>query len=194
MTAPHADLSAQLERAWDDVLRDRTGLFSLELRSGDALVAARDAHVRHYPASTIKLAVLVALLHGRTARVPAAHGSVLVHDEFPSTAGGTFRLDQSGDQDDETWERLGTEVDLLDLADRMVTASSNIATDLIMERIGFAAVRRTMEDLGLAAELRVDRLIGDDAGEAAGTTNSVTASALARLMTSLATGLDPDSV
>ncbi len=185
-------VSERLEEAWDDVLGNQDGLFSLELRSGDVL-ASRDAHACHYPASTVKLAVLMALLRDRTAHVPAARGSVVVHDRFPSAVGGTFRLAQSGDQDDETWARLGTEVDLMELADRMVTVSSNIATDLIIERIGFSSVRRCLTDLGLASELRVDRLIGDDTAEAAGTTNTVTASALARLMTSIATGTDADS-
>lgn len=185
-------VSERLEEAWDDVLGNQDGLFSLELRSGDVL-ASRDAHACHYPASTVKLAVLMALLRDRTAHVPAARGSVVVHDRFPSAVGGTFRLAQSGDQDDETWARLGTEVDLMELADRMVTVSSNIATDLIIERIGFPSVRRCLTDLGLASELRVDRLIGDDTAEAAGTTNTVTASALARLMTSIATGTDADS-
>ncbi|MHB1010029.1 MAG: serine hydrolase [Propionibacteriaceae bacterium] len=185
-------MSERLEEAWDDVLGNQDGLFSLELRSGDVL-ASRDAHACHYPASTVKLAVLMALLRDRTAHVPAARGSVVVHDRFPSAVGGTFRLAQSGDQDDETWARLGTEVDLMELADRMVTVSSNIATDLIIERIGFPSVRRCLTDLGLASELRVDRLIGDDTAEAAGTTNTVTASALARLMTSIATGTDADS-
>lgn len=186
-------LSDELEDVWEDVVRGREGRFSLELRSGDALVASRDAHARHYPASTIKLAVLMALLRDRTAGIPEALGSVTVHDEFPSAVGGTFRVKQSGDQDDETWARLGTPVDVMELADRMVTLSSNIATDLLVERIGLASVRRYLEDLRLDPEMRVDRLIGDDAAEAAGTTNCVTASALARLMTHIATGRDADS-
>jgi beta-lactamase class A len=108
-------------------------------------------------------------------------------------AGGTFQLDRAGDQDDETWERLGAEVDLLDLADRMITVSSNIATDLIVERIGFESVRAYLADLGVEDRFRVNRLIGDTAAEDAGITNAVTASALASLMTTIATGTDRDS-
>jgi beta-lactamase class A len=186
-------LAERLTSAWEDVLQEVPGVFSLELRSGGRVVASKDAHVRHYPASTIKLAVLLAFLRDRTAGLPSALGSVVVHDRFPSAVGGTFQLDQSGDQDDETWAMLGREVDLLDLADRMVTLSSNIATDLIVERIGLDRVRRLLVDHGLDSEMRVDRLIGDDAAEAAATTNSVTASALARLMSSLATAEDADT-
>ena len=186
-------IAEQLSQTWDEVLEGIPGRFSLDLRTLDGPVAAREADVSHYPASTIKLPVLMAMLRDRTDHIPAALGSVVVHDRFPSAAGGSFRLRQSDDQDDETWARLGTEVDLLDLADRMITVSSNIATDLIVERIGFGSVQRHLADVGLEDAFRVVRLIGDTAAADAGTTNAVTASALATLMTRIATGTDPDS-
>jgi len=72
--------------------------------------------------------------------------------------------------------------------------SSNIATDLILERIGFESVRRWLVDHGLEGQLRVARLIGDAAAQDAEVTNSVSASGLATLMARVATGADPDSV
>jgi beta-lactamase class A len=185
-------ITERLRQAWEEVLDGMPGRFSLDLRSLDGPVAARDVDAPHYAASTIKLPVLMALLHDRAAGVQAAQGDVVVHDRFPSAVGGTFALRQSDDQDDATWTRLGTEVDLLDLADRMITVSSNIATDLIVERIGFDPVRRYLADLGLASRFRLDRLIGDSAAEDAGITNTVTASALASLMVTIATGADFD--
>ena len=192
-TGTDVSIATRLERAWDDVVDGLRGSFSLDLRTLDGPVAARNADVSHYPASTIKLPVLMALLRDRTAGAETALGSVVVHDRFPSVVGGTFQLDQAGDQDDETWDRLGSGVDLLDLADRMITVSSNIATDLIVERIGFESVRSFLADPGLDTGFRVERLIGDTAAEDAGVTNAVTASALASLMTTIATGTDPDS-
>jgi beta-lactamase class A len=186
-------IAKRLHQAWDDVVGDMPGLFSLDLRSADGPVAARDADAAHYPASTIKLPVLMALLRDRTAGVPAALGNVTVHDRFSSAAGGTFVLRQSDDQDDETWAHLGTEVDLLELADRMITVSSNIATDLVIEAIGLDSVQRYVADLGLADRVRLDRLIGDTGAEDAGISNSVTASALATVMASIARGGDDDS-
>jgi beta-lactamase class A len=186
--------SEEVLDAWEHTVDEMTGHVSIDLRSLEGRVAARDADHAHYAASTIKLPVLMALLRDRIAQVPAALGDVIVHDRFPSAAGGTFALHQSDDQDDATWTRLGTEVDLLDLADRMITVSSNIATDLIVERIGFDSVRRYLADLGLASRFGLDRLIGDSAAEDAGITNTVTASALASLMVTIATGADPDSV
>lgn len=186
-------IATRLERAWDDVVLRLPGRFSLDLRSTGGPVASRDADASHYPASTIKLPLLMAMLRDRTAEVPAAQGDIVVHDRFPSAIGGTFELHRSDDQDDETWDRLGTAVDLVHLADRMITVSSNIATDLIAERIGFEAVRTYLAGLGLDSRFRVERLIGDSASEDSGITNAVTASALASLMTTIAAGTDPDS-
>jgi beta-lactamase class A len=186
-------IAERFRQAWDDVLDGQSGRFSLDLRSLDGPVASRDADASHYAASTIKLPVLMALLADRIAQVPAGLGAIVVHDRFPSAAGGTFELQQSDDQDDHTWSRLGMEVDPLDLADRMITVSSNIATDLILERIGFESVRRWLVDHGLEDQLKVTRLIGDSAAPDA-FTNTVTASGLATLMARVATGADPDSV
>ena len=186
------DFAADMLGAWDEEVDELDGCFSLQLRWTGGRVS-RDADAPHYPASTIKLPVLMALLRDRTAAVPYALGGVVVHDRFPSATSGTFELGESDDQDDEIWGRRGTEVDLLDLADRMITVSSNIATDLIVERIGFDSVHRYLADLGIEDQFRVDRLIGDAAAEEAGITNSVTASSLATLMARIATGTDPDS-
>ena len=186
-------IAERFQQAWDDVLDGLSGRFSLDLRSLDERVASRDPDASHYAASTMKLPVLMALLRDRAAQVPAALDSVVVHDSFPSAAGSTFELNQSDDQDDETWRRLGTQVDLLDLADRMITVSSNIATDLIVERIGVDSVRRWLVAQGLEGQLQVARLIGDSAAQGAGTTNWVTASGLATIMATIATGTDPGS-
>ncbi len=183
----------RFQRVWDQVLGGVSGRFSVDLHSVTGRVASRDADATHYPASTIKLPVLMALLRDRAAGVPAAQGSVDVHATFPGAMGATFELRQSDDQDDETWGRLGTKVDLFELAERMITVSSNIATDLIVERIGFESVRRYLAELALDRQFRVERLIGDTAAEDAGITNSVTASALAALMATIATGTDSDS-
>ncbi len=185
-------LAEQLEAAWAEVVDAIPGIFSLDLRSAGRRVASRDPDAPHYPASTIKLPTLMALLHDRTA-APAALGSVVVHDVFPSAAGGTFRIHQHDDQDDETWALLGSGADLQHLADRMITVSGNLASDLVLERIGFESVRRYLAGLGLGAGFRVERLIGDTAAEDAGITNRVTASALATLMSTIEAGTDADS-
>lgn len=175
----------RLRSAWDAQLDGRVGSFSLVLRAPGGELVSRSPDLRHYAASTIKLAVLCALLADRSAGVSAASGSVVVHESFASVAGGTFRLLRSDDQDDRTWGRLGSPVDVDELAERMISVSSNIATDLLVERLGFASVRRFLTSAGLDSVLRLDRLIGDAGAQAAGITNTVTAAGLVALMAGL---------
>lgn len=172
------DHAARLRSAWDAELDGLSGRFSLAL-TADGVAVSRDPDVPHYAASTMKLAVLGALTPARTTT------SVTVHAEFPSAAGGLFTLQQADDQDDWTWARLGKEVDLDVLATRMITVSSNIATDLLLELIGIDAVHDYLAGQGLEA-ITVERLIGDAAGQERGFTNTVTAAGLAALLTTLA--------
>ncbi|MFT4110471.1 serine hydrolase [Propionicimonas sp.] len=176
------DLTAQLTRAWDRELAGRCGEFSLALWSGGGLLAQRRAGASHYAASTVKLAVLAALLSAGVEE----HATALVHDRFDSVAGGTFTLLQSDDQDDETWARLGSEVALGVLAERMITVSGNLAMDLLVERMGLPFVQAFLDRVEPSREIVLGRLIGDSAAETAGTTNTVTARALAALMAGLA--------
>jgi beta-lactamase class A len=178
------DPAARLRAVWDAELEGVPGAFSLCLRS-EAVAVSREPDVPHYAASTMKLAVLGAAL------ATSETGPVTVHDRFTSALGGEFTLLQADDQDDWTWDRLSRDVERSVLADRMITVSGNLAADLVLERIGFDAVRRYLDGLGLPA-LRVDRLIGDSAAEDQGVTNIVTATGLAELMVRLAT--DPRAV
>jgi len=176
---------ARLRRAWDRRLAPVAGRCGIALRSLDGPVLARHATGRHYAASTIKLAALATWLHTRS---PAAERPISVHSRFPGRAGGSFELRRADDQDDATWDALGTPLDLAILAEQMITVSGNLATDLILEHLGLDAVRRFLEGNGLGTAIVVDRLIGDDAAAAAGVTNTVTADGLARLMAGIADG------
>lgn len=177
------DLGTRLRTAWDDELAGRPGRFSLSVLGPDGPVAARDADLAHYAASTVKLALVGTLL---AAPVDLTE-PVVVHADFPSRAGGRFELRQDDDQDDQTWAALGTAVPLGRLAGRMVVASGNLAAGLVAERLGFAAVAAFLAGAGLDG-VRFDRLIGDAAAEAAGFTNTVTAAGLAALLAGLTDG------
>lgn len=177
------DLGARMRSAWAAELAGRPGRFSLSLLGPDGPVAARDADLAHYAASTVKLALLGALL---AAPVDLA-APVAVHADFPSRAGGRFALRQVDDQDDQTWAALGTEVPLGRLAERMVVASGNLAAALVAERVGVPAVQAFLAGAGVDG-VCFARLIGDTAAEASGITNTVTAAGLSALLSGLTDG------
>lgn len=180
-------LLPRLQRGWTAAIGGRPGSFSISLHALDGPVAELNADARHYAASTIKVAVLAALLQARASGLLAWDDTTEVHARFTGVVGDRFDLAAEDDQDPATWASLGSPVAWSVLAERMITVSSNIATDLIVERVGIAAVQGFLAEADLAADLQFQRLIGDTAAQRAGHTNTVTADGLARLLVGLAT-------
>lgn len=134
---------------------------------------ARDAGRPHYAASVLKVAILLAVDAAGT----AADQRVEITDVFTGRDGSPVRAERDEDDDDEPWRRLGARVTLRWLAERAIVSSSNLASNLLIERLGLDAVRAQCPP-----GLRVDRQIGDSAAREAGVTNSVTATAAAALL------------
>jgi beta-lactamase class A len=146
-------------------------------RAGGPPAYARLEGLTHYAASTMKVAVLAALY--RSAEDPDRE--IPVRNDFASAATGRFSLEQRHDQDDEVWARLGSPAALGWLAERMIKYSSNLATNLVLERVGLDAVAREWQRVG-ARHSVVQRGIGDTVAAEAGLTNLVTAADLAAIL------------
>ena len=147
---------------------------------------SRDAERIHPAASTMKLPMVIALYRAADAGVLALDDAIPVRAVLPSQAAGqTYETTQSYDNDDQPWERLGGKAPLGWLAERAIVRSSNLATNLLLDRIGVAPVNAVYADVGATAS-RVDRGIQDEPAMAAGRTNVVTAADLARVLGALA--------
>lgn len=149
------------------------------------ILAERNADVRFYSASTIKLAVM-------TAAIAAVEAGELSLDEtFPSThtfissQGGSFTFDP--EEYDAGMPDPGTPIAVVDSLRRMITVSSNEATNLLVQRLGFDAVNKALIDLG-AKNSKMERLIGDIAALEAGLTHYVTAADLSTVMLAVVRG------
>lgn len=149
---------------------------------------ARLEHETHYPASTMKLAVLAAAYRLADAGQLDLDAEVPVHNSFVSAApgGGRFKMDPDYDSDPEVWRRLDGRVSLRWLARRMIVRSSNLATNLVLERVGCTAATDAWRAVGAGRSV-VDRGIEDYAAKAAGLDNTVTAADLAALLAALET-------
>jgi len=108
--------------------------------------------------------------------------SVAVHPDFDSVVvGATFELDESWDQDPDTWADVGGEQELRELRRRSIVHSGNLATNLVMEQVGVAACTAVMA--------QVVRMIGDEPATDAGIVNEATARQWGELL-----GRVPDEV
>lgn len=148
---------------------------------------AHDAHAPHYAASTMKLPLVVAAFRR------AVRGELDLAQAVPVTAtfasvfdGSPFALDAEDDQDSETWAAIGGTCTVGELADRAITRSSNIATNLLVDVVGLAEVADVLRLTGCSPETVVARGIEDARAREAGITNTVTAADLGLLMAAVA--------
>ncbi|MGE7435974.1 MULTISPECIES: serine hydrolase [Kitasatospora] len=151
-----------------------------------APVVLRNAEVPHDAASTMKMAVLAAVYRSGL----DLDAAVPVVNEFTSAVGGTYANDQAYDSDPEPWRLLESgapeppTATLRWLAERMITHSSNLATNLCLAQVGQAAVAEAWRRAN-ATRSASPRGIEDYAAREAGVHNRVTALDLVRLLESL---------
>jgi beta-lactamase class A len=141
----------------------------------------------HYAASTMKVAVLVALYRAFDAGTLAPDTPVPVVNDFVSALGSRYAADPGYDNEHDVWDRLGTSVPARWLARRMVVRSGNLATNLLIALVGLPAVAEAWRVAGATGSVTA-RGIEDHAARAAGIDNTVTAADLARLLGGIAGG------
>jgi len=147
-----------------------------------AVWLSRDADAVHHPASTVKLPLLVALYRAADSGGLDLDEEIPVRDTLLSVVPGqTYQTTQDYDQDDEVWDRLGSTASLRWLGDRAIIRSSNLATNLLIDRVGVEAVNAVYDDLGTPAS-RLARAIQDAPGADAGLDNTATAADMAAIL------------
>lgn len=150
-------------------LYDYAGDFRLSVRGGRPFHAA----------STIKLALLLALFRASEAGRLRLHDRLHVRNRFRSQVAGAepFFLDRDRDGDPDLYRRVGRTESLASLAETMIVRSSNLATNLLADHLGAAFVSETLAAAGLE-NLRFRRGVEDEAAFAQGVNNGVDADGL----------------
>jgi len=114
--------------------------------------------------------------------------SLPVTNDFASLVDGSpFHLDAGDDSDSTLYARVGGKASLRELVELMITVSSNLATNDLIERVGAARAQATAVALG-ADSIRVLRGVEDDKAYRAGLNNTTTARDLGVLFAAIAQG------
>ncbi|MGH9061553.1 MAG: serine hydrolase, partial [Acidimicrobiales bacterium] len=121
-----------------------------------------------YAASTMKLAVLIEAYRRHDAGQLDLELEVPVRTTFTSVADGSSYVLDDDEVDHELAGRSGASMPVLQLIERMVTVSSNEATNLVLDLLDLGEVTATAHRLG-ATRTHVRRPIGDMVARAAGT-------------------------
>ena len=126
-----------------------------------------------HAASTMKLPVMMELF--RTAKRQQFDQPINVKNSFSSIVDGSeYQLSPDDDSDTELYKKIGQPVPMRELIQRMITRSSNLATNILIERAKAENVMTLMKKLG-ANDIQVRRGVEDNKAFRAGLNNTTTA-------------------
>ena len=148
-----------------------------------------------HAASTMKVPVLIELYHQARQGKLRLEDTLVIRNQFSSLVDGSaYSLDASDDSEADLYRAVGSTRTLAQLSELMITVSSNLATNLLIERLGVDNIQRGVHALG-ADGMKVLRGVEDTKAFQAGVNNTTTARALARLLQAIAAGeaVDPAS-
>jgi beta-lactamase class A len=159
------------------------GVYFRDLTTGDSLLVG--AQLRFHAASTMKLPVMIQLYRDRDAGQLSLDDSIPVTNAFPSIVdSSTYQLDRAGDSDSSLYGRVGGKASIRELVELMETVSSNLATNLLIARVGAPRANATAHALG-ADSIVVLRGVEDGKAYRAGRNNTTTARDLGMLLAAI---------
>lgn len=147
-----------------------------------------DADRSFHAASTMKVPVMIELFRQADAGKLSLEKPVTLANQFASIVDGSpFTLDAKDDEDAALYERLGQPVPVRELVERMITRSSNLATNTVIALVDPQRVTKTLRSLG-ARRMTVLRGVEDGKAYEKGLNNTTTARDLATLMAAIEQG------
>ena len=160
------------------------GVYFRDLGSGDTLLV--NANTRFHAASTMKVPVMIQLFRDKDAGALSLDDSIPITNTFRSIVDSSlYQLDKSDDSDSTLYDILGQQRSIRQLIEVMETVSSNLATNLLIARVGAPRANATAHALG-ADSILVLRGVEDGVAYRAGRNNTTTARDLGMLLTALA--------
>lgn len=180
---------AALKTAVDSIsaLGDATlALAFVDLNS--SITFFHNADLRMHAASTMKVPVMIEVFRQADQGRFKLSDSVPVHNQFISILDQSpFSLSAEEEAKDFTFGQIGKKMTIFDLVYEMITVSSNLATNILIERVEAENVNQTLRALG-ADSIRVLRGVSDLKAYDAGLNNTTTARDLMILLQAIATG------
>ena len=183
-----ADILSRIEKSGADV--------AVAFRTLDGKLEwfSRADEVFH-AASTMKVPVMIELFHQVREGKLKLDDPLPIKNEFHSLADSSiFTLDPTDDSEADLYKAIGQTRALTQLCELMITVSSNLSTNLLVEKLGVDNIRATVHSLH-ADGMNVLRGVEDNKAYEKGMNNTTTARGLLILLEAIAKGqaVDPDS-
>lgn len=140
-----------------------------------------------HAASTMKTPVMIEVYKQAAAGRFNLIDSILVHNEFKSIIDGSpYSMELGVDSEEELYHHIGKKKTIYDIVYPMITRSSNLATNILIDMVGAENTTKSMRELG-AKDIQVLRGVEDQKAFDAGKSNTTTAYDLLVIMEAIAT-------
>jgi beta-lactamase class A len=157
-----------------------------DLAEGRELLINPDASF--HAASTMKVPVMIGIYRQAAAGKLGLDERLPVKNDFVSIADGShFSISASDDSEPSLYQRIGETASVRELMRLMIIASSNLATNILIERVQAVRVMALMREMG-ARNIRVLRGVEDGKAFERGMNNTTTARDLMILLRRIAEG------
>jgi beta-lactamase class A len=157
-----------------------------DLQTGRAFVV--NGRVSFHAASTMKVPVMFEVYREAREGFLKLDESVAVKNEFKSIADGSlFSVSPEDDSEQTLYKKVGGTETVRELVRLMITESSNLATNILIERVTPARVMALLRRMG-ARDMKVLRGVEDGKAFERGMNNTTTARDLLILFQALAEG------
>ncbi len=141
-----------------------------------------------HPASTFKVHVMMEVFHQAEQGLLSLEDCLPITNSFTSIADGSqFSLLESDDAEQTLYPRIGQNETIAELTRLMIVRSSNLGTNILLEKIGAKNVNDLIRSLGIQG-VNVIRGIENNAAFHLGMNNSATACGLTQTMKLIAEG------
>jgi Beta-lactamase class C and other penicillin binding proteins len=185
-----AALRARIEREFKKQPKGRFAYALLDLQDGAQLLSG--ARETFHAASTMKTPVMIEVFKQAAAGKFRMTDSLTVYNEFRSIVDKSkYSLPPDTDSEGDLYARIGTKLTWHDLVYRMITESSNLATNILIDQVGAKNVMKTMKAIG-ADDIQVLRGVEDTKAFEKGLNNTVTAYDLMLVFEQIAKGTAVD--
>jgi beta-lactamase class A len=160
------------------------GLAARQVATGKEILIRPDQSF--HPASIIKVCVMMEAFCQARQCLFSLDDPMLIKNKFVSIAdGSSYSLSVEDDSEKDLYEHIGEEFPIRELIFRMIAVSSNLATNLLIERVTPERTTQFMQELG-TDDVIVRRGVEDNKAFGLGLNNAATARGLMRILLKLA--------
>ncbi|MEW6125605.1 MAG: serine hydrolase [Acidobacteriota bacterium] len=182
LKAMRAKIEALIQQSGAEIV----GVAFYDLKTGDELLMNPDESL--HAASTMKVPVMLELYRQAAAKKFSLDDQIEIKNDFVSIADGShFSIGKDDDSEPTLYKRIGEKETIRELMRLMIVMSSNLATNILIERVDAKNVMKTMREMG-AKNIQVLRGVEDNKAFERKMNNTTTARDLMIILRRIAEG------